>query len=95
MVATACLSPTLPLPPPSEPQQSALNEETGTLRLSGVVRPTAWVYALNRVTNKGYIQITGGDGRYDLLVEASHGDSMAVWYEIAGEPSEAVYFEID
>jgi hypothetical protein len=93
LAATACLSPTLPLPPPNEPQQSEL-DETGTVHLTGNVRPKAWVYALNQATDKGYIQITGTNGRYDLAVQAAHGDPIVLWYELTGEPSEPTYFEI-
>ena len=93
LAVTACLSPTLPLPPPAVPNQSEL-DSTGSLHLTGTVRSKAWIFALNQATNKGYIQITGADGHYDLLVQASHGDSMVLWYEINGEPSESTQFEI-
>lgn len=94
LAATACLSPTLPLPPPNEPTQSELDVATSTLHLTGNVHPSAWVYALNEQTQRGYIQITGSDGRYDLTVEAAHGDSFALWYEVSGEQSQPVYFDI-
>lgn len=92
--ATACLSPTLPLPPPGEPEQSELDEATGTLELRGTVRPRAWIYALNTDSNRGYLQVTGADGRYNLTVHAEHGDVFAIWYEIASEQSDALYLEI-
>lgn len=92
--ATSCLSPTLPLPPPSDPNQSELDETTGTLHLTGWVRPTAWIYALNLETYKGYIQITSADGRYDLTVEAAHGDRFSVWYEYRGDQSDSTQIEI-
>ena len=95
IAATACLSPTLPLPPPGEPKQSELDEATGTLHLTGAVQPQAWVYAINQRTQKGYIQITGADGRYDLTVAAQHGDPMGMWYEISGEASYPLYFDIE
>lgn len=95
LAVTACLSPTLPLPPPSDPKQSELDETTGTLHLSGHVPGTSWVYALNQRTNRGYIQITEADGRYDLTVEALHGDSFALWYELEGESSQPLYVDIE
>ena len=94
LAATSCLSPTLPLPPPSDPNQSELDEATGTLHLTGWVRPTAWIYALNLETYKGYIQITSTDGRYDLTVEAAHGDRFSVWYEYRGDQSDSTQIEI-
>ncbi|MGC4088802.1 MAG: hypothetical protein QM756_13060 [Polyangiaceae bacterium] len=93
LAATGCLSPTLPLPPPNQPQQSDV-DESGVVHLTGAVRAESWVYALNQATNKGYIQITGTDGRYDLAVEAQRGDPMVMWYEFEREPSEPLYFEI-
>ena len=94
LAATSCLSPTLPLPPPSDPNQSELDEATGTLHLTGWVRPTAWIYALNLETYKGYIQITSTDGRYDLTVEAAHGDRFSVWYEYRGDQSDSTEIKI-
>lgn len=94
LAATACLSPTLPLPPPSDPKQSELDETTGTLHLTGHVPASSWVYALNERTNRGYIQITASDGLYDLTVEAVHGDSFALWYQLEGESSQPLYIDI-
>ncbi|HET9931423.1 MAG TPA: hypothetical protein VFQ35_12070 [Polyangiaceae bacterium] len=94
IAATSCLSPTLPLPPPSDPKQSDIDETTGTLHLTGHVRPTSWIYALNLETYKGYIQITGADGRYDLTVAASHGDRFSLWYDYRGDQSDSLEITI-
>jgi hypothetical protein len=93
LAAVGCLSPTLPMPPPEEPNMTA-PDETGSVRLQGLVEAHAWVFAVNRETQLGYLQGTGADGRYDLEVKASSGDTFLLWYEIGEERSQAVRFTI-
>ena len=93
LAAMSCLSPTLPLPPPSEPTISG-PDETGTVRLSGRVRPTAWVFALDRANQLGVFQAAEADGSYALELQAQVGDEIVMWYEIDGEGSESLVFTL-
>jgi hypothetical protein len=57
LVASACLSPTLPLPPPSRPVIEGPDEQ-GNVTLSGNVIPEAEVYAHNTETDRIDGQLT-------------------------------------
>jgi hypothetical protein len=48
----------------------------------------SWVYALNRQTDLGYLQITDSTGIYDLEVKAQVGDKVVLWYTLHGDQSE-------
>lgn len=85
LVAAGCLSPTLPLPPPSEPVVTGPSE-TGWLRLRGSAPFGSWMHAYNRTTGMGAFQDVL-DGRYDFEIQASVGDSLVLWYAIRGEES--------
>lgn len=87
-----CLSPTLPLPPPNQPTVTGPNAE-GFARLRGSAPAGSWVTAYNRNLGLGYIQDVP-KGAYDLEIRARVGDEIAVWYELSGEESLPVEFEI-
>ena len=89
LAACSCLSPTLPLPPPSEPEVSGPTEQ-GLVRLQGSVRPNSWVFALNERTELAYAQATHETGRYDLEIRAEVGDEILLWYEIGNDKSESL-----
>lgn len=87
-----CLAPTLPLPPPSDPTVSG-PDERGFALIEGRVEVNATVYVLNRARSAGAFQ-KAQDGTYSIEIRAELGDSMALWYELDGEVSEALSFEI-
>jgi hypothetical protein len=88
----ACISPTLPLPPPSAPDGSDLGD--GTFRLVGSLPIYGTVLVRNERT-----QLVVGKGSvtaYDLVVAASKGDTMMLWYETdVGDISSPIEFQID
>jgi hypothetical protein len=49
---------------------------------------------MNRSTNAGAFHDTDAEGRYRLELQATVGDSVSLWYEIDGNVSEAVEFQI-
>lgn len=77
LAAAGCLSPTLPLPPPSEPIISA--DTQGLIRLKGTVQPDSEVFALNRNTNLINGQYTPS-GAYDFTIAAQERDAISFWY---------------
>jgi hypothetical protein len=81
LLSVACLSPTLPLPPPSRPDVSAPDED-GNIRISGVVQSRAGVFAHNQRTDEVVGEMTGADGVYDLIMQAQVGDRIAVWQSV-------------
>lgn len=89
LFASGCLSPTLPLPPPSQPEVSAPNAD-GNVRISGVVQSRATVFALNQRTDQIVGEVTGHDGAYDLSMRAEVGDRISVWQSIRTKESGTV-----
>jgi len=77
LFAAGCLSPTLPLPPPNEPNQSSVSD--GLVRLTGTVEPQSEVFALDRNSNLISGQYTDS-GNYDFTIQAAEHDSMSLWY---------------
>ncbi len=73
-----CLSPTLPLPPPSEPTVSGADAD-GNVRLTGNVLPESEVFALNESNNVISGQVTA-TGAYDFTIKAVQFDRITVWY---------------
>jgi hypothetical protein len=92
LLAVACYSPTLPLPPPGEPEVSAVEGKPGYYRLLGQVQPHGEVFARNRNTDLGFIQQTGSSGRYDFEVQGEAGDEMDLWYSVGNDTSPRVLF---
>jgi hypothetical protein len=78
LLAAGCLSPTLPLPPPSEPSVTASSTE-GLVRFQGAVLPQSEVYALDHNSNLIAGQHTDS-GEYDFTMAALPGDNMSFWY---------------
>jgi len=78
LLAAGCLSPTLPLPPPSDPGVSS-TDTAGLVRLTGTVQPESEVFALNHSTNLISGQYTK-TGVYDFTLEAQERDAISLWY---------------
>src|SRR6188768_441435 len=79
LFGAGCLSPTLPLPPPSDPSVSA-TETAGLVRLTGTVQPDSDVYAKNLSTGLTRGQYTKS-GVYDFTIEAQERDNISFWYQ--------------
>jgi hypothetical protein len=88
-----CLSPTLPLPPPSRPDVSA-PDESGYARLQGFAAPRVEVLALNHGNEKLAGQVTGADSRYDFKIPAESGDLIELWYVDGSDESQTVTVEV-
>jgi hypothetical protein len=95
LLAAACYSPTLPLPPPGKPEVSAVVGTRDRFRLTGLVEPHAEVVARNRRTALLAGQLTGGSGRYDFEVVGLEGDSMELWYVVGTEASPRLTFVLE
>jgi len=84
-----CLSPTLPLPPPSRPDVSA-PDESGFARLQGIAVPQAEVIAWNHENDLIAGQVTGDDSRYDFMIRAESGDVIELWYIEGSDESASI-----
>ena len=78
LFAAGCLSPTLPLPPPSDPTVSSTDTQ-GLIRLTGTVQPQSEVFALNHNSNQIAGQYTES-GNYTFTIEALPGEYLSLWY---------------
>jgi hypothetical protein len=93
-LAASCVSPTLPLPPPSEPEtisQSSVDPDVWTL--SGTCQPGAQVNVFNERTQRGVFFVDFEQtGRYSLEIEASECDFGWLTQTYEGDSSERVGF---
>ena len=93
VIASACLSPTLPLPPPSKPEVEGPTAN-GQVRLSGEVQGGAEIMAANLRTKEIRGQITGTDGLYSFWIAAQVGDEIVLWYAVGNKESPNTNFVI-
>jgi len=91
---TGCLSPTLPLPPPEQPEVTGPDPATGEVRLRGSVPKKAQVFALNLRTKDIRGEIVGTDGRYDFFLPAQVGDEVSMFYRKGTDESQSLLFMI-
>ena len=92
LFAAGCLSPTLPLPPPSDPMVSMSSTE-GLVLLTGTVQPDSEVFALNHTTNLISGQYTRS-GNYSFTMPALERDGVSLWYVHGTVESESNDFVI-
>ncbi|KYG03599.1 hypothetical protein BE21_50920 [Sorangium cellulosum] len=90
LAGAACLSPTLPLPPPepADTMRPSADRE-GVWQISGNCAPGARVSVFNERTQRGVIEDdTDRNGRYNLEIEAELCDLLLVWQELEGNGGE-------
>jgi hypothetical protein len=85
----SCLSPTLPLPPPSEPDVSGPNE-SGYVRLQGSAAPHAEVIAWNHNNDLIAGQVTGESSIYDFQIKGESNDVIELWYIQGSDESSSI-----
>lgn len=93
LAATACLSPTLPLPPPSKPVVEGPDQQ-GMVTLDGYVEGEATVFAANPRTGEIRGQFTGPDGHYRFAIAAVVGDELELWYQVGTTTSPGIVFKV-
>lgn len=92
VLVASCLSPTLPLPPPANPEVRSVGQ--GLVELSGEVPVSdAQVFAANDATGV-YAGSDAEAGRYRFRIPAEPGDPMRLWYVDGLEKSFEVPFTI-
>jgi hypothetical protein len=78
-----CLSPTLPLPPPSPPEVTEVGQQR--YELSGTLPMRGTVFVQNERSSLVFGETV--EQLYRFTVSADPGDPMSLWYE-AGDASE-------
>jgi len=92
LVVTGCLSPTLPLPPPSKPVVEGPDQQ-GMVTLDGYVDGEV-VYAANMRTGEIRGQFVAPDGHYRFAIGAEVGDELELWYQVGTTTSPVILFKI-
>ncbi len=95
-LAVGCVSPTLPLPPPEEPDALAESAEPGMWDVRGECAPGALVLIKNLDT--GVIAGTedkDGDGRYLIRIEATVCDGAEVTQLLGNDVSGGTFFVVE
>ena len=92
----ACLSPTLPLPPPEAPDSVGLGEEEGVFHVRGSCTPGALVLVQNLRSGLIWgIEDKDADGRYSIRVEGKTCDPAQVRETIGSDTSDATFFILE
>ncbi len=89
LTLASCLSPTLPLPPPSRPDVSA-PDGSGLVRIQGNAVPHAEVIAWNHDNDVIAGQVTRDSSRYDFTIQGNIGDFIELWYIQGDDESQTV-----
>jgi hypothetical protein len=94
LLFVGCLSPTMPLPPPSRPTIDG-PDSSGNVVLSGQIDDASYVYADNLSTGYSAGQALDPDtGEYRFTIGARVGDLMALYYRRGSDESLSRNFEI-
>lgn len=94
-LGTACLSPTLPLPPPAEPESIQPAEAEGEWVVSGTCVPGALVTIFNEETGRGaVVEDLDFSGRYSLTIEGVRCDQAWLAQETGEEASARTVFTL-
>jgi hypothetical protein len=91
----ACLSPTLPLPPPEEPSAIELLSDGETWSIRGRCAEGAQVIVLNEVTGRGVVfEDRELGGSYSVVLPATACDLASVSIVLDGEASGSTSFVV-
>jgi hypothetical protein len=93
LLASSCLSPTLPLPPPEQPDTINAGTTPGTWDVFGQCTPGALVTVFNEKTGKGVVvEDRSATGHYVVTLEGTQCDVAYVKEEISGDESAPTSF---
>lgn len=93
LAVAGCQSPTLPLPPPGQPEVSEVSSE-GTVTVQGDAMADALVFGLNDRTGRGAIDTATASGNYRLVIEARVGDQLEIWQQLGSEASSPILVRV-
>jgi hypothetical protein len=83
LAATACSTPTLPLPPPTALIEAAPDAE-GFVTVSGTAQDGARVSVFNEDREQGVVVVADPGGSYAARLGAAAGDVLSVW-QLSGD----------
>lgn len=88
-----CYSPTVPLPPPDEPEVGKVDPQ-GMVKIRGGASKYALVSLFNERSGSGVIVTADGGGVYEAVIAAMAGDEVSIWQEVDGEKSPSIRITI-
>jgi len=91
---SGCLSPTLPLPPPEQPEVTGPDPATGEVRLRGAAPRKSQIYAINLRSKDIRGEVVGDSGHYDFYLPAQVGDEVSMFYRKGTDESQSLLFMI-
>lgn len=89
LLSGACLSPTLPLPPPAKPTIST-PDSRGFALVVGKVPANTTIYVENLRNGKVAGERTPSTGRYSVEIEAEVADRLQIYYVQSLERSQSI-----
>lgn len=95
LVATSCLSPTLPLPPPNKPDVEGPDQQGMVILDGSLSENDAEVIAMNQRTGEIRGQRVDDNAHYRFPIGADIGDTMELWYTVGDEKSPTLLFVIE
>lgn len=87
-----CLAPTLPIPPPSAPDVSAIDAD-GNVHLTGgrgSAQPGAYVTVWNLRLDRGRTSRAAADGSWSETIPAQSKDVLYIWQESGNDRSDSI-----
>lgn len=95
-IAGGCLAPTLPIPPPGQPEISG-PDASGLVTLKGAAdsaQPNAEVAAYNPVTREGRFTVASPNGSWELTIPATSKQTLWLWQTVGFERSSQIEVHI-
>jgi len=98
LVLCGCLSPSLPLPPPTEPSQSQSTLGADYVHLKGVGAETSAAVIIQNLGAPSDKAISGAipdaQGNWEKDIYAHKGDVVHIWQDYQGQESHFLEFTI-
>lgn len=86
----ACNSPTLPLPPPAQPDVTVQQGMALLVGERGSVEPKALVIAVNSASGQGAVATADYEGAWRMQVQAKRGDAIELWQRVGNDDSDSI-----
>ncbi len=97
VVMAGCLAPTLPIPPPSFPEEITGPDADGLVHLKGAkgsAQANAYVTVWNLRTERGRTSRAAADGSWREAVPALSKDTLYIWQELGNDRSDSLEVKV-
>ena len=97
VAVAGCLAPTLPIPPPSFPEEVTGPDADGLVHLrggKGSAQANAYVTVWNLRLERGRTSRAAADGSWSEAVPAQAKDTLYVWQELGNDRSDSIEIKL-